>query len=143
MSWNLVPRTSIGPLRLGMRQDDVRAIMGPPQLERMSQADEIEWNFFSCRLVFSGQGELVEIVCEPPLSVLVDGLDVFRDAEAALDRLFQMDEQPVLCVGLLLFLQLGVALSGVSEETESASALILFLDGRFDKLKGRFKPYHR
>lgn len=129
--------------------------MGPKEVERLlSAADSVRENRRGERTERRGpinglsivydetDGGVCEIGFCPGALVYFHGRDVLGEA-GPLPVFLQFDPSPLECVGFLVFMELGVALTGYHDNDEAQRALTVFRKGRWDCMRGRLKPWGR
>jgi hypothetical protein len=125
------PFEGVGPLTFGFTAQDVASTVGPP-LKRLKNwkgnYEEYREGFKTC---YDERGRLVEVVLFPPSSAILEGRDLFafQDPVAELKKL---DDNPFRSVGISVFLQLGVSVTGFETGEDSEKAIGAFTRGRWD-----------
>jgi hypothetical protein len=124
-----------------MTPSELRKLLGQPQRESRNQRREIDesWGCISVR--YDAQKETaVEIGLMAPAQALYHGQDLLalRDPIGLLQA---DDATPMEYVGFLIFLRLGLTLTGFHDDDESQKALTLFQAGRWDHLIQKMKPF--
>jgi hypothetical protein len=115
MNLEIAPYVGVGPLRFGMTRSQAHELVGAPRARRRMKT------------------ELREVLAT------YDGGLTFEGPPGR--RLLQDDPEPGELVGFLVFLRLGVTLSGFHEATTDEAAVTVFERGRWDSLAPRFQPF--
>ncbi|AVR94355.1 hypothetical protein [Pseudoduganella armeniaca] len=129
----------VGPIKLGMKRDDVHALIGPPKSS--STADPAEdvvdyWHANSLQLTFSEDvRELVEISLYPGLDgVEFRGIKLFEERGVdVLKQLRDLDSKPRVITGVSIFLQLGLAVAGFEHDEDDDKSVTVFAHGLWDE----------
>lgn len=137
------PYHGAGPVRFGMTQDEVVATAGKPALIRKVGDGEIDMRYsdYFVRLGAADQA-VSEIGFSQRASVKVNGIDVFGDPRA-FDKLTQIDGDPFESVGIVVLMQLGIALTGFHDAEDEQKSLTAFRRGRWDEAKNEMRSYTR
>jgi hypothetical protein len=127
------PFEGVGPLSFGFTADDVAFAVGPP-LRRLKNwkgnYEEYRHGFKSC---YDHHGHLVEVVLFPPSSAILAGRDLFA-LQDPVSELRKLDEHPYQSMGISVFLQLGVSVTGFETTEDSEKAIGAFARGRWDAI---------
>jgi hypothetical protein len=126
------PYTSVGPVRFGMPEDEVRTLLGEPISSNVSRQMPGECSVWydDARVSFDADG-VVEISLGPSTTVQLRGYSLFDDKDAW-RALCAMDGAPGEVVGFLVLKNLGVTLTGFHDRDESQLAVSAFRRGRWD-----------
>jgi hypothetical protein len=145
--WLIHPYVGVGAAKLGMTQGQVAAILGPPDdADVDSETDEIreERKAAALQAVFSAdEGQLVELGFSPPIAELeLDGVRLFSvPPDQALRHVIQRDPDPRIIHGFIVFLSLGITMTGFHNNDEAQKAVTIFAKGRWDSVKPKLKPF--
>jgi len=135
----LTPHVGVGPLLLGMSESEARAILGSPRSSRRTRKGEIEHSWRGVRICFALNGAAEEISLAPPARPVYRGHELF--AEHRLIQLFsQEDPEPKGGFGIVVFLGLGIAISGAETGEPDQPSVTLFSPGRWDNLSPPLRP---
>jgi hypothetical protein len=136
-----------GPLRFGMTRKQVEDVLGPPDKTKRTPFRNETQEFrreSGLQTVYSAQGEaLVEISLYGNQSVAFEDLDVFHTTGTkVIKHLAEADGKPLETVGILVFLNLGITLTGFFQEDEPGQKSIsIFVKGRWDSEIEDLKPF--
>ena len=125
----------------GMTKEDVLRVLGPPSSVGSNADGESEhcWPHITVRYG-TDSGEVVEIAIPTEQSISIGGAPLLPSVDPV-STLLELDRDPVLCLGFLLFLKLGVAITGLHDDDREQSGLTVFPEGRWDDLAAHFEPY--
>ncbi len=146
-SFDIKPYWGAGPLRLGMSRKQVEAVLGPPDKTRSTTFfnETIEFRCESAlQTVYSAEGALVEISFGRAVEgVTINDLDVFKTpGREVIERLVKADGRPLEIVGIIVFLNLGISMTGFLQDDEPGQKAIgVFAKGRFDTKLEKMRPY--
>lgn len=142
-NWAMVavhPYKGVGSVRFGGNEQEVRSLIGDPVAVRTNRLGERELDFEDQVVRVSPTTGVVEISILPQGNPSVLGIEVFG-REKALQRLLALDDAPQECVGFLIFLKLGLAITGLHDGDESQRAVTAFARGHWDELTDKMKPF--
>jgi hypothetical protein len=135
------PYEGVDELAFGMAEADVIATLGAPMRVSETRGGDKELQYHDRFVYLTGpERRFVEVVFLPSAEVSVAGIDVFGDS-LSFSRLVQLDGSPLESVGTVVFLRLGIAVSGLHDGDEEQKSLAAFARGRWDSLKDRLKPF--
>lgn len=141
MKFTIEPFVGPLPLRFGMSAEEVRAILGPPVIAFPDHFGNPTENRENVNVGYSAaDGALVEVVFTPGTTLLYQGQNLFLIPDP-IGLLRQADSNPQLWVGDLIFLKLGLGMSGFHDHDESQKAISLVRRGHWDEYKNQFEPY--
>ena len=147
MKLKIVPLEGVSELNFGLTAQQVKEILGPPEDSEIDNSDGELREFrrkSGLQTVYSDRGaRLVEIGFSRNITELeFDGV-----------RLFQVSEEDALAAfrkrgarahevrGFLVFLDLGVTLTGFHDGASDQLAVTVFERGRWDDAKEDMNPY--
>ena len=136
---NIVPYEAVGPVRFGMNLQEIREALGEPELITKDRRgnDVLRYEGMSVTVASAGA---VEVGLLPELRVDIENIDVFN-TPSAFNRLCIMDGSPQECLGFIVFLKLGITLTGFHDRNESQKAVTAFVAGRWDAMRPQMKPF--
>lgn len=141
----LVPNQGAGALRFGMTVDDVLKTVGP--------ADQVSKNHLNQRVEFRSFMNVAYTENEPETLVHVGfgrqmvgvhykKIYLFMDSEeSVLRKLYVEDSHPYFALGFVIFLDLGITLTGFHDADVSQKAVAMFPKGSWDKWMHKLKPF--
>ena len=137
--FEITPLRGVGPMDFGMTDSEIAKIMGDPlSVSTNNGGERVEYR--DHLTIRYGDSGVVEFTFPPEAKVFFQGLDIFRD-ENIIEQLMKHDPSPVDCLGFLLFLNLGIAITGIHDGDESQRAVTACPSGRWDSFKKHFMPY--
>jgi hypothetical protein len=128
-----------GPLRFGMTQAEVVTAVGEPTLTRKTRGGDVEMRYpdYAVRLAAADQ-TVAEIGFSPRANVAMEMIDVFGDP-CAFQKLVKLDGEPLESLGIIVLLNLGLALTGFHDGDEDQKWISAFRRGRWDDAKDDLK----
>lgn len=133
--WNLEPYSGVGPLRLGMTQSEVGAVLGAPVSQSVDDG-EIEARYLDRNvLCIFNEGRLAEIGLTPSKVVnpVIGDLQPFHDeAEQFLRALDKLHAPIVEGFGMLFVDDLGITLTGIHDGDRPQTAMTVFTRERLE-----------
>lgn len=144
-SFEISPLQGAGGLRFGMSPPQVAQLLGP--------ADKISKNHLGQRVEFRSFMNVAYSVADPLRlehfgfgrqmeGLTMGGVALFQVPELqALRALNRLDDQPRLYLGFVVFLKLGMALTGFHDNDLAQKAITLFPEGTWDKRVERMLPF--
>jgi len=141
MTFVIEPYVGAIPLRFGMSPEEVAAEIGPPTKllpDPFGNRSESRQNL---SLGYAGEDNtLNEAVFSPGTNLYFRGHDLFS-TKAPIALLRQYDPEPQLWVGMVIFVQLGIRLSGFHDGDEPQRAIGVVKRGYWDEYVEDFKPF--
>jgi hypothetical protein len=144
--FHIQPYVGAGPLRFGMTRKQVEDVLGPPEKTKriLFRNEKQEFRRQSgLQTVYSASDEtLVEISFYANQSVSFDGMDIFHTpGKNMIKRLAEADSKPLETVGISVFLNLGIAMTGfLQDEEPGQKSISVFAKGRWDSEIEDLKP---
>jgi hypothetical protein len=127
------------PIRFGMIRKDVAEMLGPPlSVHRSVFGREIEERK-NLSFAYSNDG-LSEAVFSPGVELFFSGTELFHHPNL-IGFLRQFDDSPFEWVGFIIFLRLGLCLSGFHDNDESQKAIAVFCRDYYHEYEKDFRPY--
>jgi hypothetical protein len=129
------------PIRFGMSESDIEAVLGPPLGKSKNRRGEPDWDYgeFAIRFAKDGTG-VDEVSFLPAAYVMFDRLDLFNDA-GAFNDVIKRSKEVYECVGFIVLPELGVTFTGFHDNNESDKAISVFRKGRWDHLRSECRPF--
>ena len=141
--FEVYPYVGCGPLRFGMTPDEVAKAIGPPEQVLLNHLkDRVETRAF-LNLGFSSRSfpTLNHIgFGRQMVGLSYERMRLFTEKEEnVLKFLVGKDNEPYLYMGFLVFLKIGISLTGFHDKDISQKAAVVFpkgvWDNRFSKMK--------
>lgn len=135
--YTITSYVGVGPLRFGMRRAEVHNLLGAPPRTRKSRFSSESRDFWfdnGLQLTFSEPGDLVEIGLYPNLAnVEFNGIRLFEESGVAVMKALRgLDSSPLEKVGVTIFLQLGLSVTGFLHDDGNEKSVTAFAKGRWD-----------
>lgn len=128
------PYKGVGPFHFGMTEDHLTALGLRPLRRTMNPRKEPDLDFGAYSMRFGAKdGQLCEIGFSKQSVVKLDEISVFSDPDA-LERILMKDSNIFEFYGFLVFLGLGVTLTGFHDGSDSDKAMTVFGRGRWDSM---------
>lgn len=141
-TFTLRPYIGADPVTFEMTVKDVAKVLGPAKQVRTTDLDERDEVRGKVSVRYSSSdGKAIELAFLPGATLLFQSHDLFTE-EHIVDFLIQHDTQPFECLGFLIFLKLGITLTGFHDQAESQRAITVFRRGRWDELREEMTPFH-
>jgi hypothetical protein len=139
IDFTLVPYVGARPITFDMSQFEVEGIVGPPASVETNDFGETEERRGPLTIRYSTQDlKVVEIAFLPQGRLFYQGVGLFQKADV-ITFLSQYD-RPFEIVGFVVFLELGITLTGFHDNDESQKAITVFREGRWDDCRGQLTP---
>lgn len=143
VSFTIEPYIGAIPLRFGMSPADVKVILGPPdELIPHPLGSRSELRKYLSLGYDSTGSSLIEVVFSPGCNVSYRGQDLFLTTDL-IAFLQQFDPNPKSWVGFVIFLDLGISLSGFHDGDESQKAIAIVKKGYWDEYIEDFESFER
>jgi hypothetical protein len=129
------------PLRFGMTSVEVLEVLGEPiEVFRGPLGNRTE-SYPDLTLGYSAEDELLmDAAFAPMATVQFAGINIFSHSNA-IEFLRSYDDSPFEWVGFIIFLKLGIRLSGFHDDDESQKAVGIVKQGYWDEYIEDFIPY--
>jgi len=135
----LVPYVGAIPITFAMVPADVEKEVGPPDDVGTNNLTEREERRGPLVIRYSKiDGKVVEIALLPAANIVFQGRNLFR-TDNLVNFLSQYD-RPFEFVGFVVFLALGITVTGVHDNDESQKAITVFRSGRWDEFRNELVP---
>lgn len=122
-----------------MTARQVRDALGEPLRSSSNSLGEDVLDYDSLLVSVSPSTGVVEVGIRPLARPTISGIEVFASPQA-LRRLSECDGAPHEVVGFLVFLNLGITVTGLHDGDQSQRAVTAFARGRWDDVGG-MKPF--
>lgn len=120
------------PIRFGMAPEEVATELGVPRQVIRNWLGELDQSWGSVSVRYSKEGALaVEIAFLPSTTLLFADVDLFR-CDDPIRILMQHDPAPYESFGFLVFLELGMTITGYHDRDDAQRAITMFQRGRWD-----------
>ena len=143
--FEIVPLVGTTSVQFGMVPDEVAVRLGSPdQTTKNYLRQRVEFRSFMNiaysldafpRLCNIGFGRQME-------NVIFKEVNLFQSPSTqVIEHLATFDESPLEYLGFVVFLELGLALTGFHDQDESQKAVSLFEKGAWDRKRDRMKEF--
>lgn len=140
-TFDIVSYVGAKPLFFGMTENQVVELFGNPLNISVNILGEKNAQYKSFSVRYSPlDNTLVEAGFTDDATVMFGDLDVFKDPKS-FKQLLSKDGCPYECYGLIVLLELGVALGGFHDDDKSQLGITVFARGKWDGLKEDFKKF--
>ena len=115
--------------------------LGLPKTQRKNRSGETTYHYDGLVICFDSETQgfrEATFACNTPIQI--NGEDVDWSSEG-LRRLCEQDGSAVEVHGAILLLQLGVSLTGITDDALDDRALSVFRRGDWDEFKSEFRPW--
>lgn len=140
----LLTHKGVGGAKFGMAPAEILTIFGAP--------DNVGSNYFKQRIEYRSHMNVGYSVEDQlavhfgfgaqMVGVNYKGIFLFQEpSNSVLKRLIALDGSPFLCYHLVVFLNLGLTLSGFQVNDETQKGVTLFERGTYDEEMERMKPF--
>lgn len=138
--FEITPYVGVGELRFGMTLEEVRTILGSPVRCVRNRSGGLEEFREGLKVCYSHSTQNVtDFVIFPPSKALYKGLDLLAIRDP-ISVLLDDDSTPLEGMGIVVFLKLGVTITGSGDTDSSDKTITLFAEGRWDGIKDQLKP---
>lgn len=132
---HIIPYYSFGPLLFGRSsKNDCIQVLGEPLRSIRNREDVEEFHYKELIIRFDRLASVIrECTLLPYAEAVIDGIPVTWDLEflrQACDR----DGSPKDVYGFIVFISLGIAVTGIHDQDKSQLAITVFSRGDFDDL---------
>ena len=139
IDYRLVPYVGALPITFGMSPTEVAAIAGRPSAVGTTYPNPTEEQRGPIFVRYSPEDQKVlEIAFLPSAELTYQGVDLF----GCDDRIgfLSKSDQPLAVVGVVVFLRLGITMTGFHDHDDSQKAIVAFARGGMDAFRADMKP---
>ena len=139
--FEIEPFQAAGPIRFGMTRAEVHAVLGESTRETRNGRGEVDESWGPVSLRYGAENsKVVEVGLVEPAIATYKGQDLFALPDP-IDLLQVVDPTPMEYMGFIVFLGLGITLTGFHDSDDSQRALTAFARGRWDHLRSKLRPF--
>jgi len=135
------PLKGIGDVEFGMNPTQVKSILGAADSIRR-RAGKREEHREGMIVRYADDAGVVEFAFYPESSLLMNDKDLFRHDDPV-GLLLSIDPSPMESLGFLVFLNIGVCITGFHDGETSQRSITTFVEGYWDIASHRFTPFSR
>lgn len=126
-----------------MTTEEVCAVLGPPVRSLKNRKGGVEEVREGVKVCYSPATQTsTDFVLFPPVQAIYNGEDLLASSDPV-SVLMADDPEPLESMGIVVFLRLGLTVTGFDEPDEADKAVTAFMEGRWDALREDLKPYLR
>jgi hypothetical protein len=130
------------PVTFDLIPADVEKRLGPPERVITNDEGQREERRGAIDIRYStDDGKVVEIACVRGARLAYEDHDDLFERPHLIEFLMRFDPTPQEAMGFLVFLNLGITVTGFHDEDESQKAIVAFRRGRMDEFRSMFHPY--
>jgi hypothetical protein len=129
---NIIPYVGVGDLMFGMTEKEVKAILGDCQHQKRGKLDNlIEIRGEMINIYASKTNRLCEVgFGRGYVNLSYDSINILQDdRKYVLEQLIMRDKNIFESYGFLIFMNLGITLTGFHDESEDEVAVTVFSKG--------------
>ncbi len=142
MTFEIEPYVGASPLRFGMTLSEAERISSTSAIRSKTRSVDLVLNYESHNIGFSSDDNLLNhIGFTKGAKVIYNGIDFFG-RQNSWKELISQETQLYECLGFLLFLDHGLALTGFHDDYEDELSVTAFMRGRYEKFRDHFKPWN-
>jgi len=127
------------PIRFGMQQSDVEAILGEPERKATNFFKELNYIYECVSIGFDKNKSVAHVGFLPGANVDYDGQPMFL--QETFRQLLRLDGEAKEVVGCVVLLKLGIAFDGFHDGDESQKAVSVFVRGTYDNVSHKMKDF--
>jgi hypothetical protein len=136
--FNIKPLLSVGPVRFGLEPSEVEGLLGPAVSATKNRDGEREERRDGITVRYGAEsGKVAEVAFGPEVVVTIDGLSIL-EADDPVRELAARSRDVVECLGFIVFLDLGLTLTGYHDDAPEQRALTAFAPGHWDSMRSHF-----
>lgn len=143
--FEIIPLTGASGLSFGITPTEVEQNLGTPdQVSTNHLKQRVEFrSFMNVAYTADQQEKLCHIGFGRQMEdVTLNDINFFKDEPIeVLKKLMSIDGTPLLYMGFVVFLDLGITLTGFHDDNVSQKAITVFEKGAWDKRIGKMKPF--
>lgn len=136
------PYEGAGSIKFGMSREGASEILGPPNSTTTTSMGEVEDDWGLITLRYDVDSETVaEIAFHPNSGIEFEGKQLYNEDELT-SFLSSKDDSPYECFGFVVFLEIGIAITGFHDGDVGERAITAFKKGRWDSMRNSFQAFH-
>ena len=136
----VLPRKGIGNILLGETKEATLSILGKPKREANRKRNRTDLTYDGFCLIFNADQILEVIEVYPESEITYKGLSIFGGQEAW-KQLIADEPEPLCLSGTIVLPSLGVSMWQDPDEEEQDKSFVISMDGVWDRLSEKLKPY--
>jgi hypothetical protein len=128
--FSLVPYVGAIPVTFEMSSTDVESVIGPPSSVETNFIGERDERRDGLSIRYSiADGKVVEVSFLPGVDLVFEGRNMFKEPDLV-GYLRQFDQEVYEYMGFLIFLDLGITVTGFHDNDDAQKAIVAFRKGR-------------
>ena len=139
MTFTIVPYVGALPIKFGMLEEEIVAIIGEPMIRSRTAGGHKCRDYDTFTVGYSDDGKVNHIGFLPGSQVELNGVDPFHPL--GFEKLLEMDGQAMELLGAVVLLNLGIALEGFDTDDESGKGIAVFVKCEYDNLRHLMVPH--
>jgi len=140
MKFEIKPLIGVGAAEFGMNPIEIESILGPPRSATITARGELEEAREDIIVRYTDKG-VVEFAFFPEADLLLGNISIFN-ATDPVSVLLGYDPFPKECFGFLVFLKIGLTITGYHDGDSSQRAITSFTSGRWDSMAEHFAEFY-
>lgn len=143
--FEIFPGIGAGSITFGMTSDEVEALIGLPETKILNEQNElVEFrSFMNVAYASPPENKLSHIGFGRQMEgVKYEGISVFLESpDDVIKKMMEIDPEPYLFVGFVIFLKLGISLTGFHDEDIEQKSLAIFNHNDYEKYVHAMEPF--
>jgi hypothetical protein len=140
-TFTLEPYVGATPVRFGMTASEVKQVLGPPSQVSSNYLGEQEESRDGVKIRYSKEDQtVVELSFLPTVNLIFDSKNLFQQTDP-IRIIVGFDPDPYEWVGFVIFLALGVTITGYHDSDLAQRSITVFSRGRWDAYRTQFAKF--
>lgn len=138
----IISFVGVGNIRFGMSPDEVKLLMSSPERQRLGKNGNLMESRGAISTIYSKEKRLQEVGFSRNYEELTyKNINILKDPRGeVLGKLLKLDAQVFESYGFLIFMGLGITLTGFHDSAEDDVAVTVFSKGVWS-IDDELKPY--
>lgn len=129
------------PIKFGMSEEEIQGLLGKPQARNVNRRDEPVLDYGICSVTFGAGGEgVVQVAFFPEAELILSGMNLFTDP-TAFAKVLSVTPDVFEDYGFIVLPSIGLTFTGFHDDNEEDKAITLFVRGRWDERRSKFRPF--
>jgi hypothetical protein len=146
MRFEIVPYIGALPIKFGMTEEEIVALLGEPKFRSKTFTGGMCFDYFTgntkfghFNIGFAKDGRVDHVGFSPGSDVVIDQLNVF--APGSFEALVKRDGHAMEVAGMIILLNFGITMGGFHDDYEEEKGVTVFVRGAHDDVRSRMKPF--